>query len=481
MHTMKRIIITVFFAVLLWAQTPFTLINPTYLGNEKRNYYGNKAPDRLDIIWKIQLGEGITKIGQKEHIWKGSGWTGQPLMVEENDTLFLIQGSFDHHLKKIYAANGDIKWEYEFPDAIKGTGTLWAPPGSKDKKHQLIIIQGSRRGPKYSTWSSHLHPLRAVSYVTGEEIWRYNVRRGASYSVDVDGSALLIDDIVYLGLENGYFVVFDPSPENTEVYQEYRRPLNREKHPLFEETDKILHGQNLITESSPSRLGNRIYIVAGSGHVYGYNLTTRKIDWDFYVGADMDGSPTVTYDNCILVSVEKEYIDGKGGVFKLDPSKPADSSCVVWYFSTENDTSNKTIWEGGVIGSASVNDLTRPSYMPHLAGFSAIDGYFYLVEHDKLDTVKVWGPNRKYHYPTPKFIASRWVGPGISTPLFVGNRMVVASYSGISLFEYMPDNKVTRLQRRYIGSVEATPFIFNKRIYVGSRDGYLYCLGEAEE
>ncbi|MDZ7822403.1 MAG: PQQ-binding-like beta-propeller repeat protein [Candidatus Marinimicrobia bacterium] len=288
------------------AESPYTLINSTYLGNEKRNYYGNKAPSRLDILWKTYLGEGITRIGREERVWRGSGWTGQPLLVAENDSLFIIHGALDHHLRKMDALTGKILWEYAFSDAIKGTGTLWKYRAAGDSAEKLMIIQGSRRGVGHSTWSSELYPLRAVSFGSGEEIWRYNVRRGASYSTDVDGTPLIVDGLLYAGLENAYFVVLDPHPEKAERYHEYRQPQTLEKHRLYDEADKVPHGQNLVTESSPARLGDHLYITSGSGHVYGYNLETRKIDWDFFVGADMDGSPVVTADSCILVSVEKD-------------------------------------------------------------------------------------------------------------------------------------------------------------------------------
>ncbi len=458
----------------LIAQENLELINPTYLGNERRNYYGEKAPSGLDIIWKTYLGEGVTKIGSKERIWKGSGWTGQVLMIKEYGKPYLIHGALDHHLRKIDAVTGEIIWQYEFPDAIKGTGVLW-----KDPEAGLMIIQGSRRGVNYSTWSPNLHPLRAISYMNGKEIWRYHLERGASYSTDVDGTPLIIDDTVYVGLENGYFVVFNAELSETEEYKEYKRPVTLEKHSLYDPEDMKTHGQNLITESSPSRIGDHIYIASGSGHVYGYNLKSRKIDWDFYVGADMDGSTAVTYDDCILVSVEKQYIDGEGGVFKLDPSKPADSSCVVWYFPTRNDTSEHATWQGGVIGTATVNDLSKPDDLPHMAAISAIDGYLYLVEHDQLDTVKVPGPNLEHKYFKPKFIASRWIGQSISTPLFIDRNIIAASYSGVSLFKFNSRGKLYKVERRYIGGVESTPFVYDRRIYVGSRDGFLYCLGDS--
>ena len=471
---MKKIIfVLILLFSVAFSQQEYRLINSTYLGNEKRNYYGEDAPDSLNIIWKTYLGEGITKVGQKERVWRGSGWTGQVLMLEENDRRFLIHGSLSHYLRKIDALSGEIIWEHVFPDAIKGTGTLW-----EDKNGELMILQGCRRGPQKRTWSSSIYPFRAISYQRGEELWRYHVQRGASYSVDVDGTPLIIHDTLYLGLETGSLVVLDPDPAHARIYNDYRSPKTLERHALYHPDDKIKHGYNLITESSPSRIGDHIYISSGSGHVYGYNLKTREIDWDFFTGADMDGSATVTYDNCILITVEKQYIDGHGGVFKLDPSKKSDSSCVVWYYPTGDDSSKNATWNGGVIGTASVNDDTKSASVPHLAAVSAIDGYLHLIKHDELDTTTSWGPNLKHRYPKPKFFAKRWIGQSISTPLFVGDHIVAGSYSGVSLFKINESGHVIKLGRRYIGGVESTPFVYDKRIYIGSRDGYLYCLGE---
>ena len=83
-------------------QNPDIIIG-TFLGNFQRNYYGNVAPDSLNIIWKHYLGSGKTIISRKlgERTWAGAGWTGQPLLVKEDSNLVLIQGSYDHNLKKL--------------------------------------------------------------------------------------------------------------------------------------------------------------------------------------------------------------------------------------------------------------------------------------------------------------------------------------------------------------------------------------------
>lgn len=64
----------------------------TFLGNFERNYYGNEAPSKLDILWKKHLGSGFTFVPHKggKTRWSGCGWTGQPLLVMEDGELSLI-------------------------------------------------------------------------------------------------------------------------------------------------------------------------------------------------------------------------------------------------------------------------------------------------------------------------------------------------------------------------------------------------------
>lgn len=148
------------------------LIIPTFLGNWQRNYYGNEAPTKLKTIWRTYLGKGKTviskKIGEKE--WAGTGWTGQPLIVKENNNLFLILGCYDHHLKKINAHNGKIVWQYLFDDVIKGTGTIWENKNAVGDKDKYVVLQGSRRGLKNDLYSKIVPSFRGISYLTGEEV-----------------------------------------------------------------------------------------------------------------------------------------------------------------------------------------------------------------------------------------------------------------------------------------------------------------------
>lgn len=405
------------------------LINATFLGNEKRNYYGDSLPDSLGLVWRCWLGKGTTIVSSEkgEEEWFGAGWTGQPLLVREGGRLMLLQGAFDHRLKKIDAATGALVWEYAFEDVIKGTATLWKNAAATDTLNSLVVMQGSRAG--CGLQSERAYSLRAVSYYTGAELWRMNVAHGPSYSRDCDASALVLGDTAYIGLENASFVKFLPGRTGIDTVQQsvYAVPAIVQQLPLSDDRDAALHGGNLVTEASPVRIGNHLYIASGAGHVFGYNLRTQCIDWDFYIGADLDGTPVVTADSCLLVPVEKQYIAGCGGVFKLNPRR-APEQCVDWYYPTGDAVFSG--WKGGVVGSVAVNDAYRKKNDPFLAAFTGIDGKLCVVEWNNIRTdTTVTGPDGSTQFPCPRLVYSMHTGASISTPLFTQNRLLAAGYN----------------------------------------------------
>jgi len=451
---------------------PVEVINGTFLGNSERNYYGEGSPSTLDVVWRHNLGEGETVIGRKTgsvHL-KGAGWTGQPLMIKEGRDTFLIQGAYDHNLKKISASDGKLVWQYKFNDVIKGTGTFWHNKTERSAEKRYIILQGSRLGTHHYFDAEEIYSYRAISYTSGEELWRHNSKRTRSYSRDVDASALIENDTAYIGLENSYFTVFNPDPDSARQDSAYYLPHIYLQRLLYHPEDIIKHKGNLVTEGSPSKIGRRIYIASGSGHVWGYDMDSQKLVWDFFIGSDIDGSPVVTKDSCLLVSVEKQYIDGPGGILKLDPAKPP-SEAVRWFFPVEDTLYSG--WEGGVIGSVAVTDSYNDE---NLAAFMGIDGKLYIVRHDLTQKDSVVGFDGKTYFPCPELVYKYEVGASISTPVFTKDRLVACGYGGIYLFSYSENEFQLMARKPYM--VESTPFIAKNRIFIASRNGNLYCLGK---
>jgi outer membrane protein assembly factor BamB len=191
----------------------------------------------------------------------------------------------------------------------------------------------------------------------------------------------------------------------------------------------------------------------------------------------MDGSPVVTDDNCLLVTVEKQYIEGNGGVFKLDPAKPPSES-VVWFYPVEDDSVES--WQGGIIGSVGINDRTKKTDHPSLCAFIGIDGFLYVVDHKIIDTTAsmVSGPNNKHMYPLPRLVYKKQIGASISTPVIIGDKLIAAAYKGIYLFKFDADLNFELLDKKRRSAFESTPIVHDRKIYIGAKDGFLYCFGE---
>jgi outer membrane protein assembly factor BamB len=483
-------------------QAALGVLHPSFLGAAKRNSYGvGPAPARLSLVWRAKIGSGPTqrKSDNKTEYWSGTGWTGQPTVVRDKGVDWLLIGGYDHNLHKIAMNTGRVAWQSPWPDVMKGTNTVVANPKPTSEANRIIVVSGSRRGSDLSVGDKRIAPLRAVSFASGKELWRLPVPKTANYSQDVDSSPLWYQGVLYAPVESGFVYALDPF--KTRVVNGVRQPvvLARSR-KLYDASDVARHpdvgGANLAVEASPSAIGDVIYITAGSGHVYGLDRKTLKVVWDYKTGSDIDGTPVVNYADHLLVTIEKQYIKEDGGLYMFDPAKPAATS-PIWYFPTPSRGVSE--WAGGSVGSATVNDATNDGSRPRLAAFSSVDGNLYVVSQDVLTSRKVKGPGPSAAVRVPYKVAQEFVGPSISTPAFVGDRIVVGGYDrkirvlglrytpskkGQAGALPSPDGRWWKVSLRQLasfatkGSVESAPLVWKNRVFVGSRDGYLYCLGQ---
>jgi outer membrane protein assembly factor BamB len=445
-----------------------TVLIPSFLGNNKRKFYGiGPVPHPLHIRWKFKIGGDSTRIGKKAVKWYGTGWTGQPSLVCDDGREYLIIGGYDHALRRIDTESGREIWKYYFDDVIKGSSTLF------EMDQDIMILQGSRQGFNNKLKDTLITSFRAISYNTGQEIWRMNIPKTGSYSRDVDGSALIYKGKIILGAENGILYILDPL--DLETRQGIQQPKIVRQFTLFDSLDLFKHRGNVTIESSPALLDDIVYVSTGAGHIYGIDLKRDSIIWDYPTGADLDGTVTITEDRKLLCGIEKQYIKGQGGLIKLDPSK-SPSNCVEWFFPTGNKIF--TDWEGGVIGSQSVRE-DPPSPM---AAFNAIDGYLYVVSLNDTSGFSRGFDSTKF-YPRPRLLFKKNIGGSISTPIFIENHLITQGYNGkIYVFE-INDSTMTfsQIDSLSLGCIESTPIVWQNRIFIGSRNGYFYCMDEKKE
>lgn len=474
----------------------------SFLGGALRRSYGvGPAPSRLGIVWKVRLGSGQTQRKGDNRLvwWAGSGWTGQCTVVRDGGRDYLLIGGYDHNLHKIDARTGKVVWQYRFDDVIKSTNTVIANPDPTSDADRLMVVAGSRRGSAYAVGDPRITPLRAVSFVTGKELWRLPVPKTINYSQDVDSSPLLYKGVLYAAIEPGYVYAIDPF--HTKKVGKHREPIILGSSPrLFTDADAKAHPDlgeaNVAVEASPSRVGDMLYIACGSGHVYGLKLPSLEIGWDFATGADMDGSAVVAGDGTLLQAIEREYVSEPGGVFGLDPSK-APGAAPLWYFPTANRGVSE--WEGGVVGSVAVNDESnKDGRRPRLAALISVDGYVRVIARDSFTKKTSRGPGAVKAAKVPVELFRDGIGAGISTPIIVGDSVIAAGYDrkvhmyrityresaqGASGALRSPSGDFWTVTVRETsaftagGPFESTPIVWGGRVYIGCRDGYLYCLG----
>lgn len=470
------------------------LLLPTYLGNDRRRFYGRGSPQKLDLLHQFPLGSGRTFLGGRSTVWTGAGWTGQPTLTKDKGRIFLTIGSFDHGLKKIDLETHEVVWTYQFDDIIKGTATIYIDPTANDE-NRVVVLQGSRLSflPKSTKIASS---FRAISFRTGQELWRLSFRRTPSYSRDNDSSPIdLGKGLLFNAGENsiGYFLngsIAAARNENGTVQPEILSEVQ-----LYEAIDAQKYGGNLVTESSPARLGDRLFISAGGGRIWGIDIETRQIVWRFLAGGDLDGSLVISDDNKLFCALERERVPGQGGVFKIDPNKP-ENEAVEWFLPTLNR--NFSTWQGGVIGSVALNDEYRSPEIPALFATNSIDGNLYIGSQHQITGDRVKDPFLQRTYNTPLIVFQQLIGASISTPIFTdGNRVVAAGYNGVYLFQlhFEPARSDTpnvvkndrgefyRVSAEQIAhfkpgiSFESTPIVWDGLVRICSRDGWMYTLG----
>ncbi|MDY6787454.1 MAG: hypothetical protein SVK54_04950, partial [candidate division WOR-3 bacterium] len=303
--------------------------------------------------------------------------------------------------------------------------------------------------------------------------WRMNIPLTDSYSRDIDGTPLIINNRIYLGAENGY--LYKINPFKTELRDSIRQPIIDYSVRLYDNGDILAHQWNLVSESSPAYMDSTIYITSGSGHIYGIDINTGKKVFDFKTGSDMDGSPVITGDRKLVCPIEKQYIRGPGGVIKLDPKMEEEKS-VLWYFPT--GSSIVPGWEGGVIGSPAIYE--RGPEKNHLCAFMSVDGYLYVVALNRtVPDSNVIGFDSLTYYPTPEFVYKKYIGGSISTPVFAGEYLIAGGYDcRLRIFKITGMNIRESVSINLGGGIESTPAVLNSKIYIGCRNGYIYCIGD---
>jgi outer membrane protein assembly factor BamB len=425
----------------------------TFRGNPSRSYYGKgpvprTQPQILDRFPDEPMCKSSVNLGETK-VWCGMGWTGQPLIAERPDRRWAIFGGYDGHIHFMDALSGErILPDVETGDIIKGTPTLdpdgfpLVYTGSRDDLLRIIAID--RPGQAEVVWT-------VDSESVPPNLW----------NDDWDSSPIILGDYLVEGSESSRFWVIKLNRSYDKatglVHVDPKVVLTT---PVWDQEVLAANGdEHASVESSVAIYKDTAYFGTSAGLIWGYDLSPLRTGglpkqvFRFYTAGDNDPSVVVDDEGMLYVSGEFDRDLPRarevGQLTKVDPSNAVNP--VVWAFTETTNIGSGIYGTPGIVG----------------------------------DTVIVTSDGGRLIALNRDTGALKWEvrlpGPLWASPVIVDDVLLLGDCNGFfHAFDVSnPDVQPPELWSIELGScIEATPAVWDGRIYIGTRGGHLYTLGE---
>ena len=228
---------------------------------------------------------------------------------------------------------------------------------------------------------------------------------------------------------------------------------------MDDELLRALGDNNVSIENSVTISGNTVWFANSGGLVQGWDLEpllrgempTRNFRW--WMGDDIDATIVVDEDGFLYVAAEYERGTSRsrevGQLVKLDPSIP--KTPLVW--SLHDDRKSP----GGIWGT--------PALHKDVLYVTTNGGQLMSVDRDSGQVL--WSKQLE--------------GPLWGSPVVVDDILIVGDCGGYLRAFGVQDPRIEPIEIWRIeigGCIEATPTVWNGHIYIGSREGGLFAIGE---
>lgn len=432
-----------------------------FRGNPTRTFYGTgPLPDRpLRQRWRFpdRAMCGQSPVGKTPKVWCGTGWTGQPLVWERPDGITeVVFGAYDKQIHFLDAETGErTRPEFDMGDIVKGTVTLDPDgypllyAGSRDPRFRIIALDGDE--PR-ELWSLHAKSV--------EGIW----------NDDWDSNPVVVDDMLYVGGENSWWFAVELHRGYDAEGRVAVDPEVRFAMPAWTDELREIVGRQQSVENSTVIFEDRAYFANSAGRVVGLDISRIRegeapVVFDFWAGDDIDATIVVDADGMLYVAVQQDLalknntaarrVREVGQVVKLDPNRPDDP--IVW-------------------------SVEVPAARGQKAGVWATPALY----GDVLYVAGNPGDLLAIDTATGEVVWSDYVGGNAwSSPVVADDRLLVAvdcltESPGLRLYDLSDPRAPRRLWQRDLGAgcIESTPAVWNGGVFVGSRDGFFYALGD---
>lgn len=430
----------------------------TFRGNATRTFYGvGPVPRDPEILWRYPSSGGLCSRSTDDEgtkTWCGTGWTGQPNVVDPDDGPAQVRfGAYDRAVHIVNGRTGLPLYEpFVTGDIIKGTIT-------SDPDGYPLLYTGSR--------DNFLRILALDRGARPVELWSLSSDSAPNpvWNNDWDGSPLIIGDYLLEGGENSWFYVIRLNRGYDDNGRVVVDPRIRLVVPGFD--DRLfadLGDTEVSIENSVAFHDGVAYFANSGGLVQGWDVSrvleggrkARRV-FRFWTGEDTDASVVLDEDGFLYVASELERRNARsnevGQLLKLDPRRRSDP--VLWDIPIPGEAGDGGMWATpGLVGDAVIAATNTGRIL-------AVDR----------DTGRIaW--------------ELRLAPPTWTSPVIVDGVLIVGDCAGILHAFRLQDDPLSGPPRerwavQLEGCIESTPAVWRGMVYVGARGGAVYGIGDS--
>lgn len=470
----------------------------TFRGNHFRNCasWGTTSvtDGALEQVWEYR-NIGSMPSSAWAFSWTGTGWTGQPLVVQWPWDIQLKMNMYSEKRIKqgltevIQAAMDGKIYFFDLDDGqptrdpIKVGATIKGTPAIDPRGYPLLYVgQGDNNGAdgKIGFRIYNLIDGSLLHFQTGKDSRAHRSNWGACDSSPLFN--LETDTLIYPS-ENGLIYTvklntfFDSGSGVVSVKPEtivYRYLING------------VSGGSIGVESSMSVYDHYGYFADNSGNLYCVDLNTFTMIWVKQLDDDSDVTPVLEEENgrvFLYIGTEVDWQKGPGDymgasyTYKIDAMTGEEvwqtsQSCWTHNGETTGDDINGGMLGTPIVGKKSISDLVIFSYCMTKGLYSGNR----LVAFNKVTGEQVWAYEMNLY---------SWSSP-VDCYDAEGNAFIVMCDSGgqIHLVDGQTGERITYLQTiRNKGTnnevktglnMESSPIVFGNTIVIGSRSGSVF-------